>query len=82
MKRILFFAILAVGLTGCTAPDNAQRVLSEQGYTSIEITGYRWFSCGDDYTFHTGFKAKTIAGHPVSGTVCSGVLKGSSIKVD
>lgn len=86
MKRLsalLLFGLLCFSLIGCTDEKSAQRVLSDQGYTQINFTGYRIFSCGDDYQFHTGFAAKAPnTGRPVSGTVCSGWLKGNSIKLD
>lgn len=82
-KKIILLFIASCLLVGCTDGDKTRRILSDQGYTDIEITGYKVFECGDDYTFHTGFKAKAPNTHkPVSGVVCSGVLKGASIKLD
>lgn len=34
----------------------ANRVLQEQGYKNIQITGYRWFTCDKSDYFHTGWK--------------------------
>lgn len=82
MKKSLFAIVLLIALVGCTDESTARRTLQDQGYSDIQLTGYRPFACGDDYTFHTGFSAKSIAGRPVTGTVCSGLLKGSSIKTD
>lgn len=85
---------LTLALCGCTDNTSAQRVLSDQGYTDITFTGYRAFLCGDDYTFHTGFAANTnivildkdgkpsVIKHPVTGAVCSGWMKGNSLKLD
>jgi hypothetical protein len=84
MKRfalaILFISLIA--LAGCTDEPGARKALEDQGYTQIEFTGYRIWTCGEDYTYHTGFAAKSIAGKPVTGAVCSGFMKGKSIKVD
>jgi hypothetical protein len=94
-KWTLITAIALLGvLAGCTSETDAQRVLTDQGYVDIRFTGYRAFICGDDYTFHTGFEADTnvitvdkdgkqaIVKHHVTGAVCSGWLKGNSIKLD
>lgn len=79
MKR---FIIPIVFLSACTNGDGAVRALEGAGYTNIKITGYRILGCSDDDTFHTGFTAKGSNGKPVSGVVCSGVLKGSTIRLD
>jgi hypothetical protein len=75
---ILILGILA--LSGCTNPDNAKRVLEEQGYTQIEITGFEPFACDENDTFSTGFIAVNPFGKKVSGVVCSGFLKNSTIR--
>lgn len=82
--KLLGVVVLALFLSSCgilTEPDNARQILVNQGYTNIEITGYRWFSCGED-TFSTGFKAISPAGHPVSGVICAGWMKDSTIRLD
>lgn len=80
MKKLnsiaLLMAITFCGIS-CTDKDNATRILEEQGYTEIEITGYSPFSCSEDDIISTGFKAKSPSGKWVKGTVCSGLLKGS-----
>lgn len=80
MRKLIAAALLA--LTACVGQDRAARVLKEQGYTDIEITGYRWLGCSDDDQFHAGFKAKSPAHVPVTGVVCSGFTKGSTIRLD
>jgi hypothetical protein len=80
MKKYL---ILVVLLAGCTRADHAKETLEAQGYTDVQITGYRFFKCSEDDVTHTGFNAKSPAGHKVSGTVCGGwLLKGSTIRFD
>jgi hypothetical protein len=82
--KIFGVLVLAVFLTGCgilTEPQAATKVLEDQGYTHIQITGYRWFTCGDD-TFSTGFMAINSAGHEVTGVVCAGWMKGNTIRFD
>lgn len=74
---------LFVGPSACTQPDRATDLLTRQGYTSIEITGYRFFSCSDDDLYHTGFTAKSPTGQDISGTVCAGwFFKGATLRFD
>lgn len=81
-KSTLLMALIAVAAMGCTAPDKTVQVLRSAGYTDIVTTGYEVFGCGKDDAFHTGFTAKGPTGVPVSGVVCSGMLKGSTIRIN
>lgn len=81
MKNILFI-IMILCLFSCTDEDKATRILKEQGYTEIKITGYSPFACSEDDVYSTGFKAKSVSGNYVKGTVCTGLLKGSTIRLD
>jgi hypothetical protein len=68
---------------GMTDADVAKRILQESGYSSIAITGYRWFTCDKNDYFHTGFSAVGPSGRRVTGTVCKGmVFKSSTIRLD
>ncbi len=79
----LIAAILCFSLSGgCQSESTARRVLSEQGYTDIELTGWRPFMAGKDDTFSTGFRAKSPSGKIVTGAVTSGFVKGSTIRFD
>jgi len=69
-------------LAGCSDVPSTKNALDNIGFTDVESTGYRVFGCGDDYTFHTGFIARNQKGKTVTGVVCSGWLKGSSVKFD
>lgn len=81
MKYLIFLAL--AGLAACTDPQNATRILREQGYTDIQMTGYNAFACSDDDTYHSGFTAKSPNGTPVKGTVCAGVwFKNSTIRFE
>lgn len=82
MKQILILCLLVM-TSSCTSRSDADRALDALGFTDIEVTGYRMFSCGDDYFYHTGFHAMNPQHKKVSGTVCSGFLfKNSSVKFD
>ena len=69
-------------MAACTAPERTERVLEQQGYTGVEVTGYAFFDCSEDDTFATAFKATSPSGHPVEGAVCSGLLKGNTVRLD
>lgn len=79
--KLLLYCLLAVGMVGCTRSDLATRVLQDNGFKNVEITGWRPFMCGEDDHFSTGFRA-TKEGRTVTGCVCSGVFKGSTIRFD
>jgi hypothetical protein len=84
MKLLIFVLFLTSVLTACssfTEPDKAATILVDQGYTHINLTGYRWFICGQD-SFSTGFKAVSPTGREVSGAVCSGWNSGYIVRLD
>lgn len=83
MRKLLIGSILALSLMACTNAKDATRVLEENGYTNVQITGYNWLSCSKDDSVHTGFTAKSPNGHQVIGTVCAGLLfKNSTIRFE
>ncbi len=82
MTKLLPAIALVLALAACSDGDTARRVLMQQGYTEIEITGWSPFSCSQDDTFSTGFQAKSPAGLRVTGTVCSAFFKGATIRFD
>lgn len=73
---------IALLVCGCTNSSGAKKTLEAQGYKHITITGYRPFRCSDDDSFQTGFQAESPNGGWVSGTVCEGVLKGKTVRLD
>lgn len=81
MKKIII-AILCIIIVSCTNADKAIEVLQKQGYTNIEITGYEFGACAEEDVFHTGFIATSPSGYVVSGVVCSGLMKGSTIRFE
>lgn len=79
--------VFVIGLTffclGSSDPKGAERILKDSGYTQIEITGWRPFSKSKDDFYSTGFKAKSVNGAVVTGTVTKGLLfKGSTVHLD
>lgn len=84
MKSITLIASVLVSVallaSSCTAPNRASRVLVENGYSDIQLTGFAWFGCGENDLFSDGFIAKSSNGSTVRGVVCSGFPKGSTIR--
>jgi hypothetical protein len=79
MRIIILCA--ALFLCACTNPSSATRVLTENGYTNIQITGYNFFACSQDDFYHTGFIATSYIGQRITGTVCEGMFfKNSTIR--
>jgi hypothetical protein len=77
-----WLALVVVALAGCTSSDDAIRAVEAMGMTNVTATGYRVFGCSEDDSFHTGFTATNPQGRQVSGVVCSGWLKGSTVRFD
>lgn len=82
MKRILAVLAVVSMLAACSDGPKAERVLADNGYTNIRTTGYAWFGCDKHDNFSTGFIATSPNGREVRGQVCSGFLKGSTIRFD
>lgn len=80
MKRFLLVVLLLL-VPACSDEPGAERALLDAGYTNISLTGYEWFGCGKDDGWSTGFTATGPSGRRVEGVVCSGVLKGSTIRL-
>ena len=82
INKIGMAIVACLALSACTDPDRAMTVTHSLGYKDVHITGYQFWSCGDDYAYHTGFEATGLDGSHVTGVVCSGVFKGASVKID
>lgn len=66
---------------GCTSDDQTIETLQKAGYTDIEPGSWAPFSCSDDDTVKTSFRAKNPAGQTVTGVVCCGlILKSCTIR--
>lgn len=74
---------IAFGPRACTRPEQATRLLEQQGYTDIRITGWRPMMAGKDDNVSTGFEATAPNGEKVSGAVTGGMIfKGSTVRFD
>lgn len=79
IKKILIFAALT--LAGCTDEQEAIVAAEALGLTEVQITGYEFFGCGRDDSFSTGFVARSVSGKRVTGVVCSGIMKGATVRI-
>lgn len=81
--RNIFYTLLLIFCLGCTSNNDfikGKKQLEQQGYTNIKDTGYEWFCCDDKDTYSSGFTALDKKGNKVEGCICSGVLKGVTIR--
>lgn len=85
-KLIMIMIILIIGtiiLGSINSNDQTQETitfLEQQGFRQVSITGYDPFSCSRDDISSIGFTAINSNGYKVSGTICSGLLKGKTIR--
>lgn len=82
MKISILICVFGFILIGCSSSNDATKALNAQGFTSIQTHGRAFFVCSEDDTFATKFTAKNAKGETVTGAVCSGWLKGSTIRFD
>lgn len=82
MKNLLILTAAILLLAACTRAEDVQSYANEQDWKSCTVTGYRWFGCSKDDLYHTGFTAITKSGKQVSGVICSGWLKGATMRLD
>ena len=83
MKNIAIISILTmILLSACTSSNEAIRSAEALGLTEVQTTGYRPFACSESDSFQTGFVAKNAKGDRVKGVVCSGWLKGATVRLD
>jgi hypothetical protein len=80
MKHLFLCLVVGILLASCTDPKGSERVLAQQGFSDVKITGYKFFACSEDDIFSTGFIAKSPSGNEVKGCVCRGLFKGATIR--
>ena len=78
---VLGFLALWFFLAWTPDTEGANRILQEEGYTDVHITGADPMMCGHGDLKGTKFRAKNQAGNVVRGVVCCGaVFKGCTIR--
>lgn len=82
MKKLLLILVIGT-LASCTNVDGAKSALLDAGYHPIKVGGYSFFSCSEDDFYHTEFKAYSPdSSRIVTGSVCQGLFKGKTIRLD
>lgn len=80
MRRALALAA-TLALAACDDPEGARRAAAVHGLTDVQTTGYAWFGCDEKDSLHTGFVARGADGSCVEGVVCSGWMKGATLRI-
>ena len=77
-------AVLAVGFGAAIIKkeDDTQRLLEDAGYSNVIVMGSTIYGCDHSDTFRMKFSATGATGRAVTGVVCSGNLKASTIRLD
>lgn len=80
MKKTILITTLI--LAGCSDPDGAKRAVEALGLTDVQTHGWSAWGCGKGDDFTTRFSATNAQGKRVTGVVCGGWLKGSTVRID
>ena len=73
----------ALMLASCGVnPSTATRALEAQGMTDVQIEGFSWLGCGREDSLASNFIAKGANGATVTGQVCQGLFKGTTVRYD
>lgn len=78
---VLFFTVGMIGTT-LLKQDDTRRQLEDAGYTNVIVEGNTVFGCARTDIYKIRFKATGATGREVSGVVCSGEVKGATIRLD
>lgn len=85
LVSIIIAIVLAVYFVipySCTRPNDTKRILEQNGYTSVKITGYRPFMATKGDSSSTGFEAISPNGSKVTGAVTGKPIGGYTIRLD
>lgn len=81
MNKLVMVTVLVLALASCTDAATAKKAAESQGFKDVVTSGYSFFGCSQDDTFHTKFSAVGLDGKPVDGVVCSSWLfKGATVR--
>lgn len=85
MKRIIAAFLLLAAIQSCTNPEHfakGKHQLEMQGYTDVRSTGWTSYCCAESDDYTEGFVARDKEGNLVKGCICSGWLKGITIRFE
>lgn len=78
-----FFIVVAViGLSACTDVEGARKTIKDYGMSPVKVEGYSLFGCGQGDFYHTKFTAMNTQGREVSGIICKGLFKNSTMRLN
>ncbi|WP_296737415.1 hypothetical protein [Mesorhizobium sp.] len=73
-------AIVASG--GCSVDtQSATHALNAMGIRDVKFGSYAWFACNRRAPFSSTFTGTGADGKPVSGAVCQGILKSTTVRL-
>lgn len=83
-KLIVILLTVLLCCVSCTDEEGARKALLDAGYKPISVGGYDAFAGSKGDTYVTKFKAYSPndSTRIVTGVVCRGVLKGSTIRLN
>ncbi|TGJ99820.1 hypothetical protein EHO57_13735 [Leptospira langatensis] len=86
MQKVIAMVIVIVAILsiGYVDPENekSRQLLEMEGFSQIQITGFRFLGCAEEDDLAIGFKA-IKNGFTVTGTICSSFFgKGHTIRYD
>lgn len=80
MKNIIF-GLSLLTLLGCSDDARTRETLMKSGYSNVTTSGHKFFTCGKDDTYCTGFTATNPQGMIVDGAVgCGMFFKGCTVR--
>lgn len=80
MKTLITIILCCLLLSACSGEVTSETILSDQGYTNIEMKGFNAFACSQDDFYRYNFTATNPNGKQVKGVICSAPLKGFTIR--
>ena len=73
--------ISCISMQGCNVSQSkAAEVLSNEGFTDVQVTGHAWFACSKGDSFSSNFTAVNPRGQTVEGSICCGVIKSCTVR--
>lgn len=72
----------SISCTNSNDFEKGKKQLENQGYTNVKPTGYAWFCCDEKDQYSNGFTAIDKNGNKVNGCICSGFIKGITIRFE
>ena len=84
MNKFILVSFVLLGLLhGCNhSEEHAKDLLKQMNFTNVRLTGKAFLACSTEDIYQDNFSAIAPNGKLVTGTVCSGIFKSSTIRFD